>query len=55
MLGINATETSKRDAGWEQAIGICHYEATSDLRGSHPIEEHGQGTVWEHDGLKNNQ
>lgn len=29
----DATETSKRDVGWEQAFGICPYKATHDRRG----------------------
>lgn len=41
----NATESSKRDGGWDEAIGICHYKATNDLRGSHPVERQGREGV----------
>lgn len=48
----NATETSEEDAGWEEAIGICHYKAISDITGSHPVEKSRQRKAWCHCGLK---
>ena len=44
----NAIEGSKGDAGWEEAIGICHYKATSDPRGSHLVGEPGQREARRH-------
>lgn len=40
-LAWNAIETSQRDAGWKEAIGICHRKATGDLGGSPLRQVHG--------------
>lgn len=52
MLDIKSIETSEGDAGWEEAIGICHYKAISDITGSHPVEKSRPRKAWCHCGLK---